>query len=218
MIAEVFRYAKIVGLTQSDVRTTSRKRAREIMGKNFFGIEEATKYFEVNPTPDQLAILSEIPFSETVLRQSRNTHILIAVFPISILEIRDKVERKLFCNHEAAWYNNQPFAMERGEVNWQLIRRVPVDNIVPKDSQEQQALFSKDDEVPTAQVMVYVIIGHYLTTGDWLIEQKYTCTSSVDSRGNRVYITDVGSNGLGISDYWDAVFYDNEDLSSPRKL
>jgi hypothetical protein len=29
---------------------------------------------------------------------------------------------------------------------------------------------------------------------------------------------EVRLDGLGISDYWDAVRYDNEDLSSPRKL
>jgi len=76
-------------------------------GKNFFGVEEAMKHFGVNPTCQQLAALSEIPFSETVLKQSKDDHILVAVFPLSILEIRDKVERKLFYNHETAWYNEQ---------------------------------------------------------------------------------------------------------------
>lgn len=218
IVSEVIRYGKAVGLIQSGMPTTSQKRAREIMGKNFFGLEEAIKHFGVSPTQEQLAALSESPFSETVLQQSKDTHILVAIFSLSILEIRDKVKRKLFYNHEIAWYNDQPFANERGEVNWQLIRKVPVDNLIPKDYQEQQALFSKDDEVPTAQAMVYAIIGHYLATGEWLIEQKYAHTFSIDSRCNCVYVTDVGSNGLGISDYWDAVFYDNEDLSSPRKL
>lgn len=54
---------------------------------------------------------------------------------------------------------------------------------MPKNCQEQQALFGKDEEMPIAQALVY--------------------------------ISDVGLEGLGISDYWDAVRYDNEDLSSP---
>ena len=194
------------------------KAARKIMRKNFFGVEEAVKHFGVDPTRQQLAALSEIPFSEAVLDKSKDTHILVAVFPLSILEIRDKVDRKLFYNHEDAWYNEQPFAKVHGEVNWQLVRKIPADNSIPKDWQEQQALFGKDDEVPTAQVMVYTIIGHILTTGEHLVERKYAYTSSVDSRGNRVYVSDVGFDGIGISDYWDAVRYDNEDLSSPRKL
>jgi hypothetical protein len=66
--------------------------------------------------------------------------------------------------------------------------------------------------------MVYTIIGHLLATGERLVERKYVRTSSVDLNGNRVYVSDVGSDGLGVSDYWDAVRYDNEDVSSARKL
>lgn len=198
--------------------TTSQKCAREIMGKNYFGVEEATKHFGINPTPQQLAALSEIPFSESMLEKSKDTNILIAVFPLSILEIRDKVENKLFYNHEGAWYNEQFFAKEKGKVSWQLVRKAPVDNSTLKNWQDHQALFGMDDEVPTAQVMVYMIIGHRLATGERLVERKYARTSSVDSNGNRVYVSEVGLDGLGVSDYWDAVRYDNEDLSSARKL
>jgi hypothetical protein len=218
MIAKVIGYGKAVGLIQRGEPTTSQKRAREIMGRNFFGVEEAVKHFGVSPTPQQLAALLEIPFSEEVLRQSKETHVLIAVFPLSILEIRGRVERKLFYNHEAAWYNEQFFANERGEVNWQFVRKTPAENSTPKNWKEQQALFGKDDEVPTARGMVYTIIGHLLATGERLVEQNYVRTSSVDSNGNRVYVSDVGLDGLGIGDYWDAVRYDNEDLSSARKL
>ena len=218
MIAKVIGYDKVVGLIQSGEPTTSQKRAREIMGMNFFGVEEAIKHFGVNPTSQQLAALSVIPFSEAVLQQSKDDHVLVAVFPLSILEIRGKVERKFFYNHETAWYNEQSFAKEHGEVNWQLVRKTPVDNSTSENWQEQQALFGKDDIVPTAQAMVYTIIGHLLATGQRLVERKYARTSSVDSDGNCVYVSDVGSNGLGVSDYWDAVRYDNEDLSSARKL
>ncbi|VVB65119.1 Uncharacterised protein [uncultured archaeon] len=211
---------KVIRLIQNDgfEPTTSQKRAREIMGKNIFGVEEGIKHLGVNPTRQQLAVLSEIPFSDAMLDQSKDTHVLVAVFPLSILEIRGKVARKLFYNHETAWYNEQFFAKEHGEVNWQLVRKTPVDNSTSVNWQEQQALFCKDDIVPTAQVLVYTIIGHLLATGERLVERKYARTSSVDSDGNCVYVSDVGSNGLGISDYWDAVGYDNEDRSSARKL
>jgi hypothetical protein len=197
---------------------TTQERAREIMGKNFFGVEEAIKHFGVNPTRQQLTALSEIPYSEAVLEQLKENHILVAVFPLSILEIRDRVERKLFYNHEGAWYNEQPFAREHGEARWLLVRKIPADSSAPMSWQEQEALFGKDDEVPTAQTMVYTIIGYFLATGERLVERKYARTSSVDSRGHRVYVSGVGLDGLGIGDYWDAVGYDNEDLASPRKL
>jgi hypothetical protein len=196
---------KVVRLIQNGgfEPTTSQKRAREIMGKNFFGVEEAIKHFGVNPTRQQLAALSEIPFSEAVLEESKDTHVLVAVFPLSILEIRGKVEHKLFYSHEDAWYNKQSFPKERGEVIWQLVRRTPVDNSTSKNWQEQQTLIAKDDEVPNAQVMVYTIIGHYLTTGERLFEHIYIRTSSVDSDGYRVLVGDFDLNGLFVSFHWD---------------
>jgi len=60
--------------------STSQKLAREIMGTNFFGIEEAIKHFGVNPSKQQLAALAEVPFSEEVLRSAKDTHVLVAVF------------------------------------------------------------------------------------------------------------------------------------------
>jgi len=192
---------KVVRLIQNGgfEPTISQKRAREIMGRSFFGVEEAIKHFGVNPTPQQLAALSEIPFSEAVLEQSKDTHVLVAVFPLSLLEIRGKVESKLF--YDQSWYNKESFAKARGEVTWQLIRKTKVANSTSKNWQEQQALLSKDDEVPSAQVMVYTIIGHYLTTGERLFEHIFVRTFSVDSDGYRVVVGRFDSGGLGVNDY-----------------
>jgi hypothetical protein len=118
---------KLVAFWQSGgfESTTSQKRAREILP--VFGIEEAIKHFGANPTSQQRSLLSEIPLSEAVLQECKNTHILIVIFPISILDIRGKVQDKgLFYNQD--WYNKQSFAKERGECQWQLIRKTPVDN------------------------------------------------------------------------------------------
>ncbi|MBT9171597.1 MAG: hypothetical protein DDT18_01981 [Actinobacteria bacterium] len=211
---------KVVRLIQNGgfEATTNQKRAREIMGKNFFGVEEAIKHFGfgVNPTHQQLAALSEIPFSETVLEQSKNTHVLVAVFPLSVLEIRDKVGSKLF--YYQSWYNKESFAKERGETSWQLVRQTPVDNSISKNWQEQQTLLSKDDEVPSAQVMVYTIIGHYLATGERLFEHIYVRTFSVGSDGYRVFVGRFGSRGLVVFSYWDDFRYDDLGVSSARKF
>jgi len=211
---------KVVRLIQNGgfEATTSQKRAREIMGKNFFGVEEAIKHFGVNPTRQQLAALSEIPFSEAVLDQSKDTYVLVAVFPLSILEIRGKVEHQLFYSHEDAWYNKQSFAKERGEVTWQLVRKTPVDNSTSKNWQEQQALLGKDDEVPSAQVMVYTIIGHYLATGERLFEHIYVRTSSVDSDGYRVDVGRFDSGGLSVYYRWDGGRDGYLGVSSARKF
>ena len=210
---------KVVRLIQNGgfEPTTSQKRAREIMGRNMFGIEEAIKHFGVNPSRQQLAGLSEIPFSEAVLEQCKGTHILVAVFPISVLEVRGKVQDKgLFYNQD--WYNKEAFAKDHGEGTWQLVRKTPVDNSTSKNWQEQQALIGKDDEVPAAQVMVYTIIGHFLATGERLFEKIYVRTSSVGSDGGRVSVGVFDSDGLDVGGWDDGARDGSLGVSSARKF
>jgi len=183
--------------------STSQKRARQIMGWNFFGIEEAIKHFGVNPSKQQLAYLADVPFTEEVLASVKDTHVLVAVFPMSILDVRAKVKDesgRLF--YDQPWYNKQAFAKDKGEVGWQLVRKVPIADLTNKTWNEQQALLSKDEETPSAQVMVYTIIGHYLATGERLFENVYVRTSSVDSGGDRVGVGGFDGHGLDVNDWW----------------
>jgi len=157
--------------------TVSQDRAREIMGRNFFGTAEATRYFGIHPSQQQLAALADVPFTETTLESCKNTHVLVAVFPLSILEIRGRVDRKLFyygfLSYEGDWYNGRSFARDRGEISWQLVRRTPIPNSTNKTYNEQLTLLTKDEEVPTARVMVYATIGHLLSTGEWLFPDSF---------------------------------------------
>lgn len=191
-------------------------KAREIMGANFFGIEEAIKYFGVNPSKQQIATLAEVPFSEEVLRSCKDTHILVAVFPLSILDIRGIAKSKCpFYNQD--WYNKESFAKDKGEVGWQLVRKEPVADSTSKNWTEQQALLSKDEETPKAQVMVYTIIGHFLATGERLFEKVYVRCVDLDSDGNRVILGGFGAGGLLVDDDWDGSRRDNLGVSASRK-
>jgi len=188
------------------------KRAVKLFGKNFFGVEEAIRHFGVRPTRNQLVELSEIPFSEVQCKDD----VLMAVFPLSILDLRDKLEdQMLFCDD---WYDHQPFAKERCETSWQLVRKTPIVNSACKTWQEQQSLLSNDEEVPTAQVMVHIIIGHYLATSERLFEYLYVRTSSIDSDGRRVYIGHFNAEGLHLGRYWDNDRRDDLAISSARKF
>ena len=186
--------AKVVRLIQNGgfEPTTSQNRAREIIGRNMFGIEEAIKHFGVNPSKQQLAVLSEIPFTEGTLEECKNTHVLVAVFPMSILDIRGKA--KLF--YYQSWYNKESFAKDKGDVSWQLVRKTPVPNSTSKTWQEQQALLSTNEETPTARVMVYTIIGHFLATGERLFEHVYVSCSDIVSFGDLVGVGFFVSYGL----------------------
>jgi hypothetical protein len=181
-------------------RTTNQEMARKIMGKNFFGIEEAIQYFRVKPKKNER--LSVIEWTEEELGTVRDTHVLVAVFPLSILKIRGRVDRRLFYSHEDAWCNQHAFAKEQGEAGWALVRKTPVEHSTSKTWQEQQALLSTDEETPTARVMAYTIIGHFLATGDRLFESIYVRCSDRDSYGDRIVVGYFDRDGLGVSGRW----------------
>ena len=193
--------AKVVRLIRNGgfEPTTSQKRVREIMGRNFFGVEEAIRHFGVNPTRQQAVALSEIPFSEATLEACKDTHILVAVFPLSILEIRGK--STLFYNQD--WYEKEPFARDRGDAEWRLIRKTPVENSTNKTWQEQQTLLAENEETPTARLVIYTITGHFLATGERLFEKLYVRSSDVDSVGHRVHVGRFDSDGLNVRNSWD---------------
>ncbi|MCH7597770.1 hypothetical protein IID27_01855 [Patescibacteria group bacterium] len=157
---------------------TSYKRAREIMGINNFGAEEVIKHFGVNLSRAALSVPAEVPFSEEVLENCRDTHILNTFSP-AILDIRRKVERKLFYLHENAWYNKKTFAQKRGPVGCHLICKTIVEDSLSRSLKEQQVFLSKGDKTPPAEVMVCTIIGHYMNTGERLFPNVYVRTSTV---------------------------------------
>ncbi|HEY4486734.1 MAG TPA: hypothetical protein VJB70_03300 [Candidatus Paceibacterota bacterium] len=197
--------------------STSHKQARAIMGKNFFGVEEAIKHFGVNPSKQQLAYLAEVSFTEEQLSSCKDTHVLVAVFPMSILDIRGKVERKLFYSHDDAWYNKQAFAKDKGEVGWQLVRKVPIADSTNKTWDEQQALLSKDEETPKAQVVVYTIIGHFLACGERLFENIYVRCSDLGSGGGRVGVGNLDAWGLRVNHWGNDSRHGGIGLSAARK-
>lgn len=215
LAAKVVRLISNVGFEA----TTNQKRAREIMGRNMFGVEEAIKHFGVTPGWSEIAALSEISFTEATLEQCKETHVLVAVFPLSILEIKGQ---RLFCNHDwysknRDWYNKQAFAKEKGETEWKLVKKTPVANSTSKTWEEQQALLAMNEEVPTARLMAYTIIGHFLATGERLFEKFYVRCVDADSIGIRVFVGYFNSGGLHFYNYLDGIRTEGLGLSSARK-
>jgi hypothetical protein len=182
--------------------------ARKIMGLNYFGIEDAIEHFGVIPTKEELANLADVPFSWKLLRKLKKTHILIAVFPLSIIEIRTKVRTNLFSGHWDLYEGT--FLKEKEGANWQLVRKKHVPGSLMKSRPEQEKLLSEKEEVPTARVLVYTIIGQCLTHDDFLFDWGWVRTSSKDTSENDRFNVSIGdfhhldgilyqfSGGLGV--------------------
>lgn len=188
-------------------------RAQAIMGKNYFGIEEAKKYFGIVPTKEQLSTLSKIPFSDETLKKYCNTHLLVSVFPLSLVDVREK-NVGLF--YRFRWYITEDFAKEKGEASWQLIRKAPVSGSLNVPMSEQLILLDDNEDVPTARIMVYAIIGHFLSTGERLFEQTDVRCSDIDSNDYRVYVGLFDGRGLNIYHNWDGFCRPHIGLASVR--
>jgi hypothetical protein len=185
---------------------TSQSVAREIMGKNVFGIEEAVLHFGVIPKKRELAYLEEVPFSEEeLLLRRESSYALVAFFRKTLLDVR-RVARGtgqgLFNPHW--WYDNRPFAMSQGHVGWGLVRTTPVAGTSDKTWKEKLSFLPRGEEVPTARVMVYSIIGLHLATGERILEEESVCCADIDTSGNHVYVGQFGHGGLFIGAKQDA--------------
>ncbi|MGI0025859.1 MAG: hypothetical protein ACREA4_12055 [Nitrososphaera sp.] len=184
---------------------TSQENAREIMGPSFFGIDDAIKHFGVSPSKREIAAFADVPFSTKILIKHRFDHILVAVFPLSILDIRSRADSKPFfsATHfdivesvdvrgKDVALKEQRFAKNRGKIGWHLVRKEPAPNCADLSWWWQRMFLGVNQKVPTARVLMYTIIGYHLLTGQGLFtELPYT--RCVDRRSS--------SRGVAISNW-----------------
>lgn len=201
--------------------TESQREARKIMGKNFFGPNDAIRYFNLEPTEEEVKIfseaLAEIPFSRKTLEKCRNTHVLAAMLPISIIEIREKVDADIFDDdrdyiHKGekepdVWYHSREFALTRGKVKWILIRKKILPNSKYITWETQRKRVGINEEIPTAQELMYAVTGHYLKTGEKLFKKEFVRTKSIAPRSKGDNDVSVSIKGL-----------DSERISVNREL
>ncbi|MDE2019867.1 MAG: hypothetical protein KGJ13_05995 [Patescibacteria group bacterium] len=208
--------------------TPSQIRAREIMGKNFLGIEEAIRHYGAAYTEEQLAALAEIRdedghiITEAELEECKNTHLLVAGFPMTILDIRKKAPskkpKKAFYSYKDAWYNTQAFATdELVGLCWHLIRKTAVDDSFSKAYQNQTPLLGANDYVPRACNLVYAVMLYFMVTGERLFANCYVRTVTLDSDGYRVDVGNFDADGLDVSSLWGGNPVGSFGLSSARK-
>ena len=200
---------------QLSLGTADHDRARAIMGRNMFGFEEMTEHFHMKSTPQLVAALAVIPFSEATLRACKDTHVLVAFRGTPLMGVRNEAN-DLFYDQD--WYESETFAKEVDDPRWCLVRKTPVEKSTSKTWDEQQALLGKHDETPLARVMVYTIIGHFKATGERLFENVYVRCSDVDSGGDRVSVGYFDSGGLNVVYDCDDGRDGNIGLASARKF
>ena len=179
------------------------EKAHEIMGENYFGVEETKKYLGMDPTGKELSDLADVPFSPEFLEERKDSHILVAFFPISIIEIRQRVRHhQLFS--DASWYKDFSFAREKGKTAWHLVPKEP---IPMKSAWEawngEKKCVRESRETPPPWVMVYAIIGYFLMTEKRLFEDVETSCKWPSLDNTYIYVGFFDDNGLVLGFYCD---------------
>lgn len=179
--------------------------ARQIMGDNMFGIDDAIKYFRVFPLEDQIEKMNEIRTStgrvitEDELERCANSHILIAVFRVWPLVARGGFTHPLFFHQNSQkLFHGTSFPINDGEIGWYLIRKTPLQNSTYKEWLEQIQLVGPNRQIPKRHVLGYTIAGHFLQTGEWLFKDTLVrCAKEVLENKEHSHVIGVhGCEGI----------------------
>jgi len=193
--------------------TTSQKRAREIMGKNFLGVEEVAECFGIQLTQEELTKVAEILFTEATLQECKDTHILFLGVnhdkegkPLTINRFREmfpSTGQPRFWSYES-WHDKEKFATkETAELKWYLVRKAITEESRSKNYTEQEKLLKENEERERAIVYVYGIFLMFRARNERLFETDYAWCTDLGSYGCRVYVGSFDSGGLFVSSYWD---------------
>ena len=204
--------------------------ARELLGdKNVFTPDDAETYFKLTPTREDRRKLSTIPFSEQELKECRDTHILTAILPISILELNQKLKELADTGtssipkdteflFDTDWYKDEPFAKDPGVAEWALIRKTPVPNSTDTTWEQQQTLLTEHEETPSARVLIYSIFSYFVATRERLFPDIYVRTKDRTAGRNRVNVGVFSARGLSVGSLSDDHRSGRLGLASSRKF
>jgi hypothetical protein len=185
---------------------TSFKRAVAIMGKNFISPVHVAEHFGVDYGKD-IGSLWDIPYTEGVLKKCKDTHILFAGYPLTIMEIRSRVPISLFPSSDNDWYKKYAFARaDKVKLRWYLMRKDIVPNSTSKTITEQTIMLSRYEEVPRTCEVVYMTILAYLVYGECLFEGIYVRCRDITKDGGRVCVLGFSGGGVGLEGFGNAYF------------
>jgi hypothetical protein len=199
-------------MSQPIIDTAFPAKAREIMGKNFLGLPEVRSGFSILLDPE---VFLAIPFSEETLRAKKDTHVLIAGASLSLNDIRKIADDDFF---DTDWYRREPFANNKMvSARWYLLRKEPVMESRSKTYDQQSALLAKDEEVPFACEVAYMVILKWLTHHERLLSDVYVHSQDKDSAGYRVRVGRFDSGGFYVRNFRDGDRDGILGLASSRK-
>jgi hypothetical protein len=195
----------IEGPSAAPTGSTTLENAASIMGRACHGVDQLQRHLGVTLSTSEAAQLATVPFSPEALLDSRDSHVLVACAPVSLIGLRAKAPDAFY--FKKAWYYQEEFARRSLRPRWRLLRKEPVPPSTSKHSAAQQALLPASETVPGVCEMALAIVLHYLDTGERLLPTIYVRTRDLDSAGRRVGLGRFGRDGLRIRSWGDYADY-----------
>jgi len=167
-------------------QTAEMEMAQEMMGANFFGIEEAIKHFGVDPTMSELEKLATMPFNPELFVLFKDTHILVALFPLSFSNLiarrlTNDQGKRLFAQ-SCKQCSDEEYFREKSEPCWKLIEKKANYLGMSWHGLDEASDGSFRNDIASISDMAYTIIGHFLNTGERLFEDvMLRCSDATES-------------------------------------
>jgi len=201
------------GLTWPAVGRVSPPLARHIMGKNFLGVEELSQHFHIRLTREELAKVRDIPFSESTLRQCKDSHILFLGVgwdtegkPLTITRLREMFPvtgQPRFRSYPKSPSAPQEYADQAtAELRWYLIASSLREESRSKPYWQQELFLKENEYRERAVVYVYMILLMFKARGERLFEKDLVWCNDVGTDGATVAAGYFGPEGLYVSDWW----------------
>lgn len=204
-VKELMAVACSPGITQhlrrlitNGVHVVAIEQARKIMGKNFADISVANSLGFTFYQYDLLYKRGEIVITQEELEACQKTHVLVAVPPGSIVENRQVMDRRTQCplysyfHEHNDGFHTEPFANERGEAEWWLIRKQPQSAQSIEDNQFLKGI----DEVVPARVVDYAIFVFSEMVHEPLFRSTSVYCLDRLSDGRRVVINNINRHPM----------------------
>ncbi len=176
--------------------------ARKIMGQNFFSVPAAFCFFGEKLSHDYVRVFKRVPFLRGTLKDCKDTHVLVAVLPVSFKDIQELVADRVasyrslyvagpFFDLDRTERLHESFLKDRGaseEIGWHLIRREPVATSRGRTLREQGKFVEAGERMLSARILAYAIMGYFFATDEWLFRGYCVRSSSFNRMGERVCV------------------------------
>lgn len=173
--------------------------AREIMGSNFFGLEENAKYLGYTMSPVDAAKYDSVGYTEATLRAKSATHMLVFMYNVSIPDLQAKLPAGTiaFCD---AWNASQKYVAYAMPTGWYLVSKdVAPGSLGLPESQQFGKIAGLPYEAPPQTVtLVYALVAHYVATGEVLMPGIFgRTTDNTAPGGTNLMTVYAGGNAYG---------------------